>query len=114
MRINRGDVFLANLNPIQGSEQGGVRPVLVVQNDVANKFSPVVIVLAITSRVFEKEYLTNVFVSKVDSGLPKNSTVLANQMRTVDKGRLIKKVGFLGDDYMSKINDAIKVCLGMD
>ena len=95
MNIKRGEIFLANLEPVKGSEQGGIRPVLVIQNDISNKHSPVTIIAAITSKVFEKEYPTNVFISKKESKLDKDSTILLNQIRTIDSERLIKKVGLL-------------------
>lgn len=75
MIIKRGDIFLANLEPIKGSEQGGIRPVLVIQNDISNKYSPITIIAAITSKIFEREYSTNVFISKSESKLDKDSTV---------------------------------------
>src|SRR3989339_706029 len=85
MIIKKGDIFFANLNPILGSEQGGIRPVLIIQNDISNKYSPVVIIAAITSKVFEKEFPTNVFLSKKDTKLNKDSTVLLNQIRIINK-----------------------------
>jgi mRNA interferase MazF len=84
MIIKRGEIFLANLKPIKGSEQGGIRPVLIIQNDISNKHSPVTIISAITSKIFEKEYSTNIFISKKDSGLDKDSTIMLNQIRTID------------------------------
>ena len=112
--IKRGDIFLANLEPIIGSEQGGIRPVLVIQNDISNKHSPVTIVSAITSRIFEKEYSTNIFVSKQDSGLDKDSTIMLNQIRTVDSSRLIKKVGIIDNFIMSNVDRALKISLSLD
>lgn len=114
MILRRGDIFLANLEPIKGSEQGGIRPVLVIQNDVSNKYSPVSIVAAITSKVFEKEFPTNVFIPKKESGLGKDSTVLLNQVRTIDKSRLIKKSGSLDLQLMGKIDLALKVSLSLN
>jgi mRNA interferase MazF len=114
MIIKRGDIFLANLEPIKGSEQGGVRPVLIIQNDVSNKYSPVSIVAAITSKVFEKEFSTNVFISRKESGLNKDSTILLNQLRTIDKSRLIRKSGSLDLDLMGKVNLALRISLALD
>jgi len=111
--MNKGDIFLANLEPIQGSEQGGIRPVLVIQNDISNRYSPVTIIAAITSKVFDKEYPTNVEISKQDSGLKVNSTILLNQLRTIDNKRLLKRLGSLDERIINKINLAIKVSLGL-
>jgi len=112
--VRRGDVFLANLEPVKGSEQGGIRPVLILQNDISNEYSPVVIVSAITSKIFSKEYPTNVFVSKKDSKLPKDSTILLNQIRTIDKTRLTKKISFLSIFLMQKVDLALKISLGLE
>lgn len=114
MIIKRGEIFLANLAPIIGREQGGIRPVLIIQNDVSNKNSPVTIVAAITSKVFEKEYSTNIFMSKNESNLEKDSTILLNQIRTVDTSRLIKKIGQVDNFTMNNVDRAIKVSLGLD
>jgi mRNA interferase MazF len=114
MIIKRGDIFLANLEPIKGSEQGGVRPVLIIQNDISNKHSPVTIIAAITSKVFEKEYPTNIFISKDECGLDKDSTIMLNQIRTIDNGRLMKKIGLLDNFIMNKVDRAIKVSLALD
>lgn len=112
--IKRGEIFLANLEPAKGSEQGGVRPVLIIQNDISNKHSPVTIISAITSKIFEKEYATNVFISKEDSSLDKDSTIMLNQIRTIDSSRLIKKIGLLDNFTMNKVDRAIKVSLAID
>lgn len=114
MNIKRGEIFLANLEPIKGSEQGGTRPVLIIQNDISNKHSPVTIVGAITSKIFEKEYPTNVFISKDDSGLDKDSTIMLNQIRTIDNSRLMKKIGILDNFTMNKVDLAIKISLGIE
>lgn len=114
MIIKKGDIFLANLEPIKGSEQGGIRPVLIIQNDISNKYSPVTIISAITSKIYEKEFPTNVFLSKEDSNLDKDSTVLLNQIRTLDKSRLIRKIGSLSLEIMKKVDMAIKVSLALD
>lgn len=114
MIIKRGEIFLANLEPIKGSEQGGIRPVLIIQNDISNKHSPVTIIAAITSKIFEKEFPTNVFVSKKDSGLDKDSTIMLNQIRTIDNIRLIKKVGVLDNFIMNRVDKSLKVSLSLD
>ena len=114
VEIKRGDVFLANLEPIKGSEQGGVRPCLIIQNDYGNKYSPLTIVAPLTSKEFDKEFLTNVFLSKKDSKLDKDSTVLLNQIRTVDKSRLIKKINSLDKHLMKKVDLAIKISLDLN
>ncbi|MBI2045397.1 type II toxin-antitoxin system PemK/MazF family toxin [Candidatus Pacearchaeota archaeon] len=112
--MKRGEIFLADLEPVKGSEQGGIRPVIVVQNDVSNKNSPVTIIAAITSKVFDKEYPTNVFISKLDSGLDRDSTIMLNQIRTIDKSRIIRKISLLGRDIMDSVDLAIKVSLELD
>lgn len=113
MIIEKGDIFLANLEPVKGKEQGGIRPVLIIQNDISNKHSPVTIVAAITSKFFDKEFPTNVFVLKEDSGLDKDSTIMLNQVRTIDNSRLIKKLGSLDIYLMKKVEMAIKVSLSL-
>jgi len=112
--LKRGDIFLVNLEPIKGSEQGGVRPCLIIQNDIMNKYSPVVIIAAITSKNYEKEFPTNVFVPRKDSGLGKDSTILLNQIRTIDKKRLMKKAGFLDSYFMNKVDGALKISLSLN
>jgi mRNA interferase MazF len=113
MEIKRGGILLANLEPIQGSEQGGIRPVLVIQNNLSNKYSPVIIIAAITSRIFNKEFPTNVLITKGESGLKTDSTIMLNQMRTIDKNRVIKKLGFLDNFIMHKVDLAIKISLDL-
>ena len=114
MQIKRGDIFLANLEPIKGREQGGIRPVLIIQNDVSNKHSPVTIIAAITSKIFDKEFPTNVFISKKSSGLDKDSTILLNQIRTIDVSRLIKRIGNLDNFLMNQVDLSLKVSLSLD
>ncbi len=113
MILRRGDIFLANLQPVRGSEQGGIRPVLILQNNVHNKYSPITISAAITSKRFLKEYPTNVFIPKRDSKLNKDSTILLNQIRTIDKSRIIKKIGSLNEEIMWKVNLALRISLGL-
>lgn len=114
LNIKRGDIFLINLEPVRGSKQGGVRPCLIIQNNYGNRYSPLTIIAPITSRVYEKEFPTNVFLLKKDSGLDKDSTVLLNQVRTIDKKRLIKKVVELDVLIMKKINKALMVSLELN
>ena len=90
--VKRGDIVLVNFEPIRGSEQGGIRPSIIIQNDIFNKYSPTTIVAPITSKSFKKEYPTNVFMMKEDSKLSRDSTVLLNQIKTIDKSRIIKKI----------------------
>jgi mRNA interferase MazF len=113
MEIKRGDILLVNFEPVKGHEQGRVRPALVIQDNILNKFSPLTIVAPITSKIYEKEYPNNVFLEKEDSNLNKNSTILLNQLRSIDKQRIIKKIGFLDNFTMNKVNGAIKVSLGL-
>ena len=113
MVIKRGDILLADLEPIRGSEQGGIRPVLVIQNNTYNQYSPIIIIAAITSKSFTKEFPTNVFISKQDSKLNKDSTILLNQIRTIDKKRVVRKISFLDEFIMKKVDMAIKVSLGL-
>ena len=102
---------MANLEPVKGSEQGRIRPVLVIQNDTSNEFSPTTIIAPITSRIYEKEYPTNVFISRKDSKLDRDSTVLLNQIRTIDKSRIRKKLSSLDAEIMRKVDMAIKISL---
>jgi len=111
IKVKRGDIFIADLEPVVGSEQGKVRPVLVIQNDTFNEFSPITIISAITSKIYEKEYPTNVFLAKDDSGLEKDSTVMLNQIRSIDKSRLGKKVSILNPFLMEQVDLAIKASL---
>ncbi len=108
MIIKRGEIYYANLSPVIGSEQDGIRPVLIVQNDIGNKYSPTVIVVAITSKT-KSNLPTHIKIDGQKYGLEKNSIILAEQIRTLDKSRLIKKVGKLDDDIMKKVRDAILI-----
>lgn len=114
MKIKRGNIVLAGLEPVKGSEQGGVRPVLIIQNDDGNKFSPTTIIAPITSKEFSKEFPTNVVISKQESRLNNDSTVLLNQIRTIDKSRVIKKISSLDFYTMNKVDKAIKVSLAVN
>ena len=110
--IKRGDIYYADLSPVVGSEQGGLRPVLIVQNDIGNKFSPTVIAAAITSQVNKTKLPTHIQIDQ-QCGLSKESVVLLEQMRTLDKTRLKEKMGHINDSTMSQINKAISVSLGL-
>ncbi len=114
MEIKRGEIMLANLNPVKGSEQGGVRPVLVIQNNISNQLSPTIIVAPITSVRYDKEYPTDVFISRDESGLNKDSRVLLNQIKTIDKRRIINKISYLNSFIMHKVDLAIKASLGLN
>ena len=114
MEIKRNDIFLARLNPVEGSEQGGIRPCLIIQNNILNKFSPLTIIAPITSKIYEKEYPTNVEIKKEESGLKIDSTILLNQIRTIDKKRIIKKINSLNEFIMKKVDLAIRISLGLD
>ncbi|WP_138159513.1 type II toxin-antitoxin system PemK/MazF family toxin [Peptoniphilus catoniae] len=111
MLIKRGDIFYADLSPVIGSEQGGVRPVVIIQNDMGNKYSPTTIVAAITSQLNKTKLPTHVNVNSKDVPLPKNSVILLEQIRTIDKKRLRERIGHFDDKIMREIDDAIKVSL---
>lgn len=110
--VKRGDLYYADLSPVVGSEQGGVRPVLVVQNDIGNKYSPTVIAAAITSQMSKAKLPTHIELSSIDCGLPKDSVVLLEQIRTLDKRRLREKIGVLPENLMNKINEGLLISLG--
>jgi mRNA interferase MazF len=114
VEINRGDIVIVNLEPVKGSEQGGIRPCLVIQNDLGNKFSPLTIVAPFTSRKMNKDYPTNVRVLKSESRLDKDSTILLNQINSIDKLRITKKISSLNDEIMDKVDMAIKISLGLN
>lgn len=113
MNIKRGDIFYADLSPVIGSEQGGIRPVLIVQNDVGNKYSPTVIAAAITSQQFKTRMPTHISVNASVCGLSKDSVVLLEQIRTLDKKRLREKMGNLPETDMDRIDDALSVSIGL-
>ena len=113
MTVKRGDIFYADLSPVVGSEQGGIRPVLIVQNDVGNKFSPTVIAAAITSQRFKTNLPTHIRVNAAGSGLAKDSIVLLEQVRTLDKKRLREKMGNLPLSDMLRVDEALSVSLGI-
>lgn len=118
MLVKRGDIFYADLSPVIGSEQGGMRPVLIVQNDVGNKYSPTVIAAAITSRTGKTKLPTHIDVhcsaqNVSDYGLARDSVILLEQVRTIDKRRLKEHIGHLDDGTMMKVNDALSVSFGL-
>ena len=112
-QIRRGDIYYADLSPVVGSEQGGIRPVLVVQNDIGNKYSPTIIVAAITSQINKAKLPTHIEVSSAEYGLPKDSVVLLEQLRTVDKKRLKEKIGHINSSVFPKINWALSISIGL-
>lgn len=111
--VKRGDIYYADLSPVVGSEQGGVRPVLIVQNDTGNRHSPTVIAAAITSQTGKARLPTHISVAPLSCGLPKESVILLEQVRTLDKRRLREKMGRLDDGVMRKVDTAIAVSLGL-
>ena len=113
MVIKRGDMFYADLSPVIGSEQGGIRPVLIIQNDVGNKYSPTVIAAAITSQQFKTKLPTHISVDAAVCGLSKDSVILLEQIRTIDKKRLHEKIGHLDLELMSTVNDALAISFGL-
>ncbi|MBQ3140626.1 MAG: type II toxin-antitoxin system PemK/MazF family toxin [Clostridia bacterium] len=113
MNIKRGDIYYADLSPVVGSEQGGIRPVLIVQNDVGNKFSPTVIAAAITSQHAKAKLPTHIELSASDCGLTKDSIILLEQVRTIDKRRLRERMGRLNDFSMLRVDRALSVSFGL-
>jgi len=111
--VKRGDVFYADLSPVVGSEQGGVRPVLVIQNDIGNRFSPTVIVAAITAQIQKAKLPTHVELSAKEHGIERDSVVLTEQIRTIDKQRLTDKITHLDDETMKKVNESLQISLGL-
>ena len=113
MTVRRGDIFYADLSPVVGSEQGGIRPVLIVQNDVGNKYSPTVIAAAITSRRFKANLPTHIRIGVTESGLMRDSIILLEQVHTLDKQRLKEKMGNLDASDMARVDRALSVSLGI-
>lgn len=111
--IKRGDIFYADLSPVVGSEQGGLRPVLIIQNDIGNRYSPTVIAAAITSRMDKARLPTHIDIHADRVGLAKDSVVLLEQIRTIDKRRLKEKMGHLDPSVMSRVNNAIAISFGL-
>lgn len=110
--FKRGEIYYADLSPVVGSEQGGIRPVLVVQNDIGNKYSPTIIVCAITSQLEKAKLPTHIELGR-QYGLSKNSVCLLEQIRTLDKRRLLDKIGEIDDYKMIEVNRAIQISLGL-
>lgn len=113
MIVKRGDIYYADLSPVIGSEQGGIRPVLIVQNDVGNKYSPTVIAAAITSRINKAKMPTHIELPAKEYGLSKDSVILMEQIRTIDKRRLREKIGRLGDEKLPDVNAALSISFGL-
>lgn len=111
--VRRGDIYYADLSPVIGSEQGGLRPVLIIQNDVGNRYSPTVIAAAITSRMSKTRLPTHIDVYAEKAGLAKDSVILLEQIRTLDKTRLKEKMGHLDDGMMDHVNTAIAISFGL-
>jgi len=114
LSIKKGDLYFADLSPVMGSEQGGVRPVLVVQNNVGNKFSPTIIVAAITSKKNKSPIPTHVEIAADGNGLAKNSVILLEQLRTIDKQRLKERIGSIDKTRLPEVNEALSISLGIN
>lgn len=110
--VKRGEMYYADLSPVIGSEQGGIRPILIVQNDIGNKYSPTIIAAAVTSRLNKARLPTHIELISETYGLPKDSVVLLEQLRTLDKKRLKDKIGLLDNETMEKVNKALLISLG--
>ena len=111
--VKRGDIYYADLSPVVGSEQGGIRPVLVIQNDIGNKYSPTVIAAAITSQINKAKMPTHIELAAKDYGLNKDSVILLEQIRTIDKRRLREKIGRIDDGLMASVNNALSISFGL-
>ncbi|WP_019414611.1 type II toxin-antitoxin system PemK/MazF family toxin [Paenisporosarcina sp. TG20] len=113
MNVKRGDVFFADLSPVVGSEQGGTRPVLVIQNDIGNRFSPTVIIAAITAQIQKAKLPTHVEINGKKYGFERDSVILLEQLRTIDKSRLTDKITQLDDVLMEEVDEALEISLGL-
>ena len=113
MIVKRGDIYYADLSPVVGSEQGGIRPVLVIQNDIGNKYSPTVIAAAITSQINKAKMPTHIELAAKDYGLNKDSVILLEQIRTIDKRRVREKIGRIDDGLMASVNNALSISFGL-
>lgn len=111
--VKRGDVYFADLSPVVGSEQGGVRPVLIIQNDIGNRFSPTVIVAAITAQIQKAKLPTHVEIDAARYGFERDSVILLEQVRTIDKQRLTDKITHLDEEMMEKVDEALQISLGL-
>ncbi|MFD2617333.1 MULTISPECIES: type II toxin-antitoxin system PemK/MazF family toxin [Terrilactibacillus] len=113
MIVKRGDVYFADLSPVVGSEQGGVRPVLIIQNDIGNRFSPTVVIAAITAQIQKAKLPTHVEIDAKKYGFDRDSVILLEQIRTIDKQRLTDKITHLDEDMMMRVNEAIQISLSL-
>lgn len=111
--VRRGDIFFADLSPVVGSEQGGVRPVLILQNDIGNRYSPTTIVCAVTSQMFKTKLPIHVEIKAGESDLDRDSVILLEQLRTIDKRRLKERIAHLGPDVMVRVSMAVAISLGL-
>ena len=111
--VRRGDIYYANLNPVLGSEQGGLRPVLILQNDIGNTYSPTTIIAAITSRIKRAKLPTHIELKSNRYQLEKDSVILLEQLRTIDKQRLKERIGHLDEEIMAKVNTALEISLSL-
>ena len=114
MVVKRGDVFYADLSPVKGSEQGGVRPVLIIQNDVGNRYSPTVICAAITSQINKAKLPTHIEISSKSCNIEKDSVILLEQVRTIDKERLEEKICRMDSELMKKVDKALLISFGLN
>ncbi len=114
IKISRGGIVLVNLEPVVGSEQDKTRSALVIQNDIGNEYSPTIIVAPITPKIFSQQFPTNVEIDKTDSPLKEKSTILLNQIRTIDKSRIIKNYGPLSSKKLKEVDEAIMNSLGLE
>ena len=112
--IKRGELYYADLSPVVGSEQGGIRPILIVQNDTGNKYSPTIIAAAVTSKLNKAKLPTHIELNANEFGLNKDSVILLEQIRTLDKRRLKERIGELPPSKMQKVNVALLISLGFD
>lgn len=113
MIVKRGDIFYADLSPVVGSEQGGIRPVLIVQNDIGNKYSPTVIAAAVTSQINKAKLPTHIEINANLYSLSKDSVILLEQIRTIDKKRLKEKIGQIDEELMEQVNEALVISFGL-
>jgi mRNA interferase MazF len=111
--VKRGEIYFAQLNPVIGSEQGGIRPVLIVQNDIGNQYSPTTIILAITSQINKAKLPTHIELKATDYGLERDSVILAEQVRTIDKSRLKQRIAVLKLETMQRVDQALAISLGL-
>jgi mRNA interferase MazF len=111
--VKRGDIFFADLSPVVGSEQGGVRPVLILQNDIGNRYSPTTVISAVTSQIFKTRLPIHVEVKSEESSLNRDSVILLEQIRTIDKRRLKERIAHLNPEIMNRVNQAIIISLGL-